>query len=238
MGNAIPESIVDGAHTDIKDLDRGNGATIIQWIGIDTESIQGVWNGTMNLPCYNGLANIEQSSDRNITVSQLDNNLSCIDIIEGNITGAIPLTGILGGVDYNRTVLYFPYANQEGNADTRFWQFPPTSLFPVTDISDTDIELYGNPPFIGERFSLSYSAYAVEFVNDTLVFHDNFRPWNPNNYDHTNDPNTRSNLISDDINSFEFWGESSGGAVRFKICLDKNTSVVDVHFCKEGTVGL
>ena len=212
----------------LSDANQSNNA-YLEWIGKDLESQRGEWNGTMVYPGYSGLANVRDSNGTNVITT--DCNLSLIDPIQNRLTGE---TLIMAGVNRYRTALYFVYANSDGTVEQRFW-VNPTSLFGITGLDSPVkgvIQLAFAPPEIGELYYLAYSAYAIQLENDgTLQLYQNFRPWNGEVIDQIRiDPL----VLMENVTSFEYWSESQGTMLRFKVCLRGDDAQVRV--CKEGVV--
>jgi len=233
--SAIVDSIVIGdSYNPLSSSARPtNNTDRIQWIGKDIESLQGIWDDTaqMNLPCYSGFVDVEGSSG--VDISTPFSNLDCVTTIQESLTqiGVVP-------------ALYFVNADMNGTAEQRFWDADPKSLFEVnttrlnillaTNI-DTILPLIKEPAEISERYFLSYSAFAISLEGSSLYFYDNYRPWNGQVYS-----DGRRNLISDNISTFQVWGESAGTILRLNVCVTQKLSGLndDAKLCKEAVIAL
>lgn len=217
----------------ITTFDDINNSNYFVWIQKDTESLRGIWDeGKQRIfPGYSGLANIIDSNNTFVVTSPNDCDLSFINQIQQDITS---ITDPLNGTNPTpRAALYFVYGNAAGTTESRFWKAPTSSLFPITSISSNIITLQNKPDEISEHFYLTYSAYGLHLQNNgelRLVW--NFRPWNNESV-----ANGESLLLMQDVVSFNFWSESEGTIIRFKVCL--STSFNDTSapiFCKEAMV--
>ena len=256
-----------GTYNAIREVQRGNEGNLtanvnnaLVWIGKDIESLQGTWDGTMNYPAVSGIANLDQSllvganrADINITFS----DIMQVDALQNAITGLLIEDPIES--DNYRSALYFVHADSNGTVEERFWWQPgnsfPYSLLPVQDLSDdvgtvagqinpadANISLARQPEEFGELFYLTYSAYAVtrgptidNQFDLNLTW--NFRPWNRETFQ----ANGTSNLLVENITTFEVWSESVGGIIRIRICLSddyiRNTlGDTQFEYCKETAV--
>lgn len=257
---AIPSSIIDGNVNELSSISylERNDTGILKWIGKDIESLQGIWKSSgkgsnRNYPAYSGFLDLERSSgtDMNTTDCNVD-NISTLQNILSGIT-----TWESGG--YYRSALYFPYASSDGTISSRYWEnngttcsgCSPTSLFPISGVSDSgndttgilnqQIQLAKHPEEIGEKYYLSHSAYAIKLENSELHLYDNFRPWNQcfgSVCTEDNDLNVRQNLLAENVKSFEFWGESLGSILRIRLCFEDTLPGESdpVEFCKEVAV--
>lgn len=205
------------------------GGNYLEWIGKDTESLRGIWNGSRVYPGYSGLANVRDSSGTSIITT--DCSLSYINQIQESITGWPDIVNM----GRERAALYFVHADSNGTAEQRFW-VNPSSLFNVTGFNnpvDGVIQLENAPFEIGERYYLTYSAYAIQLENDgTLYLYRNFRPWNGEVIDQIRiDPF----ILMENVASFEFWSESEDSLLRLKVCLEAENDS-QTTFCKEAVV--
>lgn len=222
LKRAIFDSITDISGNDLKTLHKDNNKNFFQWIDKDIEGLRGIWNGSFVAPIYSGFANLEQSNDKTIKTS--DSNLMLIDSesIYMDLTGS------------NELAIYFPYANSKGIIKERFYNgFNSESLFGVAIINQNTLNIKASskrPYQIGELYYLTNSAIAIEFFNGNLYLYDNYRPWLGESY-----INGRRNLLAENVESFEFWGESLGTIARFRVCI-KGSSNSDIIVCKEGAV--
>jgi hypothetical protein len=183
----------------------------------------------MIYPGYSGLANVRDSNGSFIITT--DCNLSLIDAIQLSITNVNdPLNG---ANPTPRSALYFVYADSNGTVQDRFWTLPTTSLFGITRFNvptDGVITLNPQPPEIGERYYLTYTAYGIRLTpNGTLQLFWNFRPWNGETVF-----TGQALTLMENATSFEYWNESQGTMLRFRVCLGGERS--DAVVCKEGVV--
>jgi hypothetical protein len=207
------------------------------WIGKDIESFK--LSGTFSQNGYSGFANVLASSATDIVSPQsMFESISLNDTnsTQFDITGAPLLSGT-----NHRSVIYFPYFEDSGTAEERFWTATPSSLHKITTINSDDnitIEEDENITIV-ENYSLSYSAYAITLDGKNLNLHYNFRPWNSENL---NSITNNKKTIIDSVNSFKFWSEANGGLLRLQLCVSSEeyiTSSSDSEnftYCKESAV--
>lgn len=234
--NASPPTGTD-AYEGIASVDwiegncSSNNAPKLVWIGKDVESLQGEWNGTMLMPGCSGMLDMVQS--KGTTLFCIDSNLSDANTTQGDITGWPDWTDPSNNT--YRSALYFVHANSAGSVENRFW-VNPSSLFPVSNATwehNSTISLLTPPEEIGEKFYLSYTAYAIEHNGTGLQLRWNWRPWNEEN------PNSGNNVfgIADNVTEFTYWGESGGGLIRLRLCMEFDSAVAGkIEFCKESAV--
>lgn len=217
----------------LADANRSNGY-YLEWIGKDTESQRGVWNGERVYPGYSGLANVRDSNGTFIVTS--DSNLSIIDTMQYDITGVSdPLDGTYPAP---RSALYFVYANSDGTVQERFWDNGGDTLQSLFGIKEFDmpvggvITLASVPAEIGEQYYLTYSACGIQLEDDgTLYFYRNFRPWNG---DVISQDGIERHILMENVVSFRFWSESFDTILRLRVCLRDNDP--DTTLCKETAV--
>ncbi len=211
------------------ELDNNN--KLYMWIGKDVESMQGIWDGSRIYPAYSGLADLENSTGTSITTPDCD--LRNVDDIVESITGKGDIS-----VFPNRSALYFPNANSTGNAQSRFWDNNPTSLFTITSpyIASNSLTVSPQPREIGDMYYLTYSAYGIRLDNGDLKLLWNFRPWENQNFNNADDV-----LLAENITKFQVWSESGGSLIRFYICAtDPDIALISSNdnweYCKESAV--
>ncbi|MFP4485869.1 MAG: prepilin-type N-terminal cleavage/methylation domain-containing protein [Campylobacterales bacterium] len=219
----------------LTDLNISDGALL--WIGKDIESFK--LSGDMAQNGYSGFADVIASSATDIVSPQ-----SMFESISLNDTNStqFDITGVplLSGANH-RSVIYFPYYEDSGDAEERFWTDTPSSLHKITTVNGEDditIEEDKNITIV-ENYSLSYSAYAITLDGGDLNLHYNFRPWNGDGID---DNNVSTETIIDNVNAFKFWSEANGGLLRLQLCVSSEeymTSSSDseeFRYCKESAV--
>lgn len=222
-------------------ITRGGESTIdttkaLVWVGKDTESIRGIWDGTRNYPTYSGAADIQSSDGMDVNLS--DSNLENLDDIQDAITNSLNRQA----ATWDESALYFVYANSDGDTKSRFWN-NPTSLFQINSVNTATniITLSTQPTELSERVYLTYSAYALQYVSNAvdgnLTLTWNFHPWQGETYV---DSGT-THVLVDDVTDFEVWGESAGSVIRMRLCLtDQQLKILidddTYEFCKEAVV--
>lgn len=204
------------------------GGHFLEWIGKDTESMRGVWNGSRVYPGYSGLADVRDSSGLQIVTS--DCNLSYLkDGADDGIPTSITGVSAQGG----GSALYFVYADSDGDVSQRFW-VNPTSLFGIAALDEVNgiITLQNRPDEIGERYYLSYTAYGIQLEPDGRMYlYWNFRPWNGE----TVFADGVKLLLMENVASFAYWSESENTILRLKACLETENDPGTI-FCKESVV--
>lgn len=205
------------------------------WIGKDIESFK--LSGDLQSNGYSGFADIQESNKTKL--SSPDSNFTVTNQVQSDITGESSWE-ISSGTSY-RSVVYFPYFENSGDAEDRFWSNNPTSLYNISGATPDDENLtLAEDMNVTENYSLSYSAYAITLDGGDLKLHYNFRPWNGEVLD-INDED-KSTTIIDSVNSFKFWSEANGGLLRLQLCVSSEeyiTSSSDSEnftYCKESAV--
>ncbi|MFP4333740.1 MAG: type II secretion system protein [Campylobacterales bacterium] len=217
----------------LTDLNISDGALL--WIGKDIESFK--LDGNLSQNGYSGFADVIASNRTKL--SSPDSNFTITDEVQKDITGEANWDD--GSGNY-RSVVYFPYYEDSGDAEERFWTDTPSSLHKITTVNGEDditIEEDKNITIV-ENYSLSYSAYAITLDGGDLNLHYNFRPWNGEVLDV--DDEDKSTTIIDNVKTFKFWSEANGGLLRLQLCVSSDeymTSSSDseeFRYCKESAV--
>ena len=208
-----------------------NGTNYLVWIAKDSESLRGVWSDAHGriYPGYSGVANVETSTQNTIRTPACD--VSIIDAMQGDLVPDRP--NWIDGADY-RSVIYFVYANADGTVQERFWDWPAVSLFRISGVTGSDtINLADAPAQISDRYYLSYTAKGIHAVGEALYLYDDFRPWNAQTV-----TAAKSYILTENLESFEFWSESAGGLLRLKLCLNNGAGSLNgkIVFCREAAV--
>lgn len=235
LQHAIWESIVDQGNNPLT-LNTSTTGTTLKWVDKDIVGLQGTWNGSMNWPAYSGFVDLNQSNGRNIVTP--DSSLGNLEALHNDLTG-------VAGYATDRTALYFPYVHS-GTAANRFWQQNTTTctdcaIFPISSVDGGTNTLTlsataSQPSVLAENYYLTYTASAISFnlATNQLFFHTNFRPWSGNALP-TAQPGRQ--LLSDNVQSFQFWAEGQGSVLRIKVCLSAPTGLGDnATYCKETAV--
>ncbi len=215
-----------------------NSYEILEWIGKDSDSLRGEYNGSVNRPGWSGFIDLNSpdtnksaktiktpGSDLNITndiikklsygsVDMLDNTKDKPAIILKGLTSYDLSQYGWNGVDGNYTIkVKFNQANPD-----------------ILEINDTQV-----PDELFEQYDLSWTAYAIVPEGNSsdfnLTLYYNYQPWEDENYTDGN-----KTLLLQNVSTFKFM--QIGDTVRIKLCVHDNnrSGNFDFAFCKEKVV--
>lgn len=209
-----------------------NGATVLEWIGVDVDSYRGtnapLWSGTIDLTSSNAARLVSPAS-------QLNNVSQMIGLLSN------------GGSSINDAAVYFLDSFRTTNAwgydgvginDQERTMHPIQSgananeIFPNTGV----IDFAGREVF--EYYQLAWSAYAIELRDynaatqtGNLWFYYDYQPWQGEEY---YDNGTKRVLLAENISAFRF--RSAGSLIKIQVCAKSILTGEEYALCKEKTV--
>ncbi|KIM11411.1 MAG: hypothetical protein KU37_07250 [Sulfuricurvum sp. PC08-66] len=198
-----------------------------EWIGYDNDSLLGM--GVTELddtiwPAVNGFIDLDSSSSTLLvtTGSNLDNASEMVYYLSG---GDINLTDCDEG--NNSAVLIFPDATGSV-AEYGWYGNNPARVHPVCH-NDGNITTFNVPTGVRdfgfgggtevfERYTFSYSAYALELnaTSGELWLYTNYQPWNGERYTDGN-----ASLLMENVSTFQL--RQVGDILQLQLCIETSS---------------
>ncbi len=215
---------------------------MLEWIGYDYESLRGEYNGTLTLPGWSGLIDLNNPATDATAIVTPGSKLSYASGVMQALSE--------GAVDLNQSTSKHPaiifkklssrsfgsfgwdWGNLSDHNDTLIVHKDPAREDRL--IFDENITQQGVDRLV-EQYRLVWSAYALVPVGPddkdfNLTLYYNYQPWYGEKYSNGN-----SRVIAEHVSSFKFL--QSGNTVRIKLCIqDANQTGVGFGFCKEKAV--
>ncbi len=230
----IKDSVIarkaDGTFTGVQNA-SGNTYTTLEWVGIDIDNLRGDrlpnWSGIIDLDAGNA-TNIRSLGTNTNTVNTLINTLS------------------YGTSDINDTALYFIGSNSDVNtsygwdgvaltSQTTAATHPVQTTANVTDFNSSIAGVTFAGVDVYEYYKLAWTAYALELAPDgNLTLHYNYQPWNGQDTNVTNTPNLQSQLLMQNVSTFQF--RSIGDLLKIQVCVKSKLTGEEYSICKEKTI--
>lgn len=230
----IKDSVIarkaDGTFDSIEDA-SGEDYTILEWIGSDIDNFRGD-----KLPNWSGIMDLDDGNTTNL--KSPDTNTTAIDDLIDVLS--FGTKGIEG------SAIYFVGSNSDvstsygwvhgGGGITEH----NSSMHPIKrGISSTDFNSsISGVDFSGvdvyEYYKLAWTAYAIELepTDGNLTLYYNYQPWNAEDYLSAN--NVQSQLIMQNVSSFQF--RSVGSLIKVQVCVKSKLTNQEYSICKEKTI--
>jgi prepilin-type N-terminal cleavage/methylation domain-containing protein len=214
---------------------------MLEWIGFDYESLQGESNGTVSIPGWSGLIDLENPNTDATQVVTPGSNLSYASQtmhalsygkVDLNSTGLRRPAIIFKKLDPTFNSFGWDYDHISDHNDTHIVHKDPANENIL--IFDENLSQKGVTSLI-EQYRLCWSAYALvpegAKANDyNLTLYYNYQPWYGDKYS-----DGSKSIVAEHVSSFKFL--QSGNTVRVKLCIqDSNQTGVGFGFCKEKAV--
>ena len=229
--------------------DLNESYDMLEWIGFDYESMRGDSNGTVSIPGWSGLIDLNNPATDATQVVTPGSRLSIATRIMHALSG--------GKVDLNATTsrhpaIIFKKSGSHTFADFGWdWDHLTANDMNSSDHNATHV-VHKDPAredllifdenlsqkgvgYLVEQYRLCWSAYALvpegDKPNDfNLTLYYNYQPWYGDKYSDGN-----KTVVAEHVSSFKFL--QSGNTVRIKLCIqDSNETGLGFGFCKEKAV--
>jgi len=215
--------------------DANDSYQILEWIGKDTESFNGV-----SKPGWSGFIDLNNTLTTNPTLKTTGSELNTTNaIIQALSYGEVSL---LDTDTINKPAIIFK-GNSVFNLEDFGWSGVDgnyTHKVSFTIGTDDVLNLVETnatkPKEIFEQYDLAWSAYAIVpegTQNDfNLTLHYNYQPWENEKY-HLN---SKKSVLIEHASTFKF--TKIGDTIRLKLCIHDNNQSgnYDFAFCKEKVV--
>lgn len=222
---------------------------IIEWIGISNESFLGEHNGTLVVPGWSGLIDMDSNeTNGTVTTRTLKTSGSRLDFAN-NIIKALTNNGVAldGTAGAQRPALIFkgskigtfadyysPSLKYENKVACKANDCALNSdiLFAPNGLTDVDGDLVGD---LFEQYYLSHSAYALVPVGNAtdfnLTLRYNYQPWEGETY-----ANGTPSVLAEHVSTFRII--QTGDTIRIKLCIHDNNQSGNFDFsaCKEKAI--
>jgi prepilin-type N-terminal cleavage/methylation domain-containing protein len=235
-GSEIVRNVTLGTKTSLQSSTSDENATVLEWIGMDTDGFRGSsdLNATPYLPNWSGIIDIA------------DGNASVLVSKKTDTTKINTLIKTLSSSDINDSALYFVGASStalnpwgyDGNITDQDSLLHPIKSVPgqVTQFAPNT----GANNFAGKRiyeyYQLTWTAYAIELNYDdathsgTLLFHYDYQPWKGESYN----THGKTTVLMENVSSFQF--RSVGSLIKIQVCVKSLLTNQEYSLCKEKTV--
>lgn len=210
----------------------------LEWIGFDYDSFRGESNGTLSVPGWSGLVDLDAPDTNKTQFRTPGSKLSYASEIMYALSD--------GSVDLNASTARHPAVIFKKISNMSFKGFGWD--WSSADHNDTyivhqhsgkenvlDFDAGQSVTRLVEQYRLAWSAYALVPEGDkpkdfNLTLYYNYQPWYGDKYSDGN-----RSVVAEHVSSFKFL--QSGNTVRIKLCLqDANQTGVGFGFCKEKAV--
>jgi prepilin-type N-terminal cleavage/methylation domain-containing protein len=235
---ARSDQTTNGYFDGLSYFDPDKNATIIEWVGYDSDGWHGDWNITLNTntPTWSGFIDLDAPADLN-NDGYPDNpailftpgtNTARISQIISNLSPR--------GADINQSAIFFVGANTDpklsydwNSSMPHMFQFTAAHRIRSTPVNGGRFLADANETFQGidvyEQYKLAWTAYGIKLDdNDTdgktdeLMFFYDYRPWENNETYY----NGRASLLIDNVTTFKM--QAIGDILKIQICVDNNAS--------------
>jgi prepilin-type N-terminal cleavage/methylation domain-containing protein len=207
---------------------------ILEWVGSDIDGFRGQtrpnWSGIIDIDATTATTLNSPMTDTNATnnlINLLSNGNSNINNAALFFIGAnsdINNYGWDGNASTTQDTSVMHRINSTGNVDEFI------SGIVGVDFSGTDVYEY---------YQLAWTAYGVGFNNDynntgndtgTLMLYYDYQPWEGDQY---NDANTSSEILMENVSTFQF--KTVGSVIKIQVCV-KSDLIEEYSLCKEKTI--
>ncbi len=214
--------------------DANDSYQILEWIGKDTESFNGIKN-----PGWSGFIDLDNPQTTNPTLKTIGSELNTTNAIIKSLSNN--QVSLLQGDGLQKPAIIFK-GNSIFNLDDFGWNGVDGNythkVSYTAGVNDVlNFEEANKPTEIFEQYDLAWSAYSIVpegSVNDfNLTLHYNYQPWEDEKY---SDINTSKSVLIEHASTFKF--TKIGDTIRLKLCIHDNNQSgnYDFAFCKEKVV--
>ncbi len=222
----------------LNDEDLNATYDMIEWIGYDYDSFKGESNGSLAIPGWSGLLDLNHPDTNATQFVTPGSRLSYASSVINTLSR--------GNVDLNASTSKHPviiFKKLTGRSFKGFgWDWTSTdhndTLIVHKDPASEEILIFDEAnvtDHLVEQYRLAWSAYALVPEGDkdddfNLTLYYNYQPWYGEKY-----TDGMSTLVAEHVSSFKFL--QSGNTVRIKLCIqDSNQTGIGFGFCKEKAV--
>jgi prepilin-type N-terminal cleavage/methylation domain-containing protein len=216
---------------------------VLEWIGFDYESFAGESNGTLAVPGWSGMIDLDNPNTDATQVVTPGSKLSyATEVINALSYGEIDLNDTTATLQ--KPVIIFKklsslsfssfgwdWSNNDHNNTHIVHKAPGEEAILVFDDNLTQKGVNQ----IVEQYRLAWSAYALVPEGDkerdfNLTLYYNYQPWAGEKYS-----DGKRSVVAEHVSSFKFL--QSGNTIRIKLCIqDSNQTGIGFGFCKEKAV--
>lgn len=237
-GSVIISNSANGPFKSLTDANVDKNGKVIEWISVDSEGWDGLWDGTFNRPTWSGFIDLDHASHSNLKLVSPGTDTSKINTIITTLS--------VGTADINDSVLIFTGANSDVNRSFG-WHYQVPIATQSNDVvhriqSDVNSSIFA--PIVGTTFTLTdvYEFYKLAWTAKALVIeadgnltlYQNYQPWEGEIYS-----NGTATTMMEDVDTLKFKGV--GDIIKFELCINTgpdNSPLVDGNYsyCKEQAV--
>jgi len=214
--------------------DANDSYQILEWIGKDTESFNGIKN-----PGWSGFIDLDNPQSTNPNLKTIGSELNTTNAIIKALSNN--QVSLLQGDGLQKPAIIFK-GNSIFNLDDFGWNgvdgnYTHKVSYTAGSNDILNFEEANKPTEIFEQYDLAWSAYAIVpegNQNDfNLTLHYNYQPWENERYDQNT---TSKSVLIEHASTFKF--TKIGDTIRLKLCIHDNNQSgnYDFAFCKEKVV--
>ncbi len=214
--------------------DANDSYQILEWIGKDTESFNGIKN-----PGWSGFIDLDNPQSANPNLKTIGSELNTTNAIIKALSNN--QVSLLQGDGLQKPAIIFK-GNSIFNLDDFGWNgvdgnYTHKVSYTAGSNDILNFEEANKPTEIFEQYDLAWSAYAIVpegNQNDfNLTLHYNYQPWENERYDQNT---TSKSVLIEHASTFKF--TKIGDTIRLKLCIHDNnrSGNYDFAFCKEKVV--